>query len=280
MSELDRLADVALRAARAGGEVVRAHFGAARDVREKAPGDWVSAADLASEEAIRDVLARAAPGIAFFGEETGGDRSGARGWFVDPLDGTANFLHGLVAVGVSVALVQDGEPAVAVVHAPLLDTSYRAVRGGGAFRDGTRVAVSTRRPAQAIPATGFPFRRKDLLGRYLDAFHGALREFEDLRRAGAASLDLAWTAEGVFDGFFELALGSWDVAAGALAVREAGGIVTDWAGDPAAWLWSGDVVAAPPTVHERLLEVCRGGGLAEQPRLPEAPPGPATGIFD
>jgi myo-inositol-1(or 4)-monophosphatase len=257
VSELDRLADAALAAALAGGEVVRGHFGAAPDVREKAPGDWVSGVDVASEQTIRDVLADRAPGVAFFGEETGGDRSATRGWYVDPLDGTANFLHGFVAVGVSVALVEDGEPVVGVVHAPLLDTTYRAVRGGGAWRDGTRLAVSTRPAANAIPATGFPFRRKDLLDRYLAAFHGAFEEFEDLRRVGGASLDLAWTAEGVFDGFFELSLGTWDVAAGALAVREAGGVVTDWTGDHRAWLWSGDVVAGPPAVHERLLAVCR-----------------------
>ncbi len=254
MSELERLADAALDAALAGGEVVRAHFGAARDIREKAPGDWVSAADLASEQAIRDVLQRRAPDVAFFGEETGGDASTTRGWYVDPLDGTANFLHGFVAVG---------EPVVGVVHAPLLDTTYRAVRGGGAWRDGARLAVSTRAAASAIPATGFPFRRKHLLERYLRAFHGAFDEFEDLRRVGGASLDLCWTAEGVFDGFFELSLGTWDVAAGALAVREAGGVVTDWAGDPAGWLWSGDIVAGPPTVHERLLAVCRAAEIID-----------------
>ncbi len=261
MSELDTLADAALEAAIAGGEIVSAHFGAAREVREKAPGDWVSAADIASEQTVRDVLARLAPDVAFFGEESGGDASSTRGWYVDPLDGTANFLHGFPAVGVSIGLVQDGEPVVGVVHAPLLGTTYRAVRGGGAFRDGRRLAVSTRAPASAIPATGFPFRRKHLLDRYMRAFNGALHEFEDLRRVGGASLDLCWSAEGVFDGFFELSLGTWDVAAGAVMVREAGGIVTDWAGDPNEWLWSGNIVAGPPAVHERLLALCRASEI-------------------
>jgi myo-inositol-1(or 4)-monophosphatase len=117
--------------------------------------------------------------------------------------------------------------------------------------------VSDRAPAQAISATGFPFRRADVRPRFLRAFGAALSEFEDLRRVGAASLDLCWTAEGVFDGFFELGLGTWDVAAGALLVREAGGVVTDWAGDPDAWLWSGDIVAGPPAVQAKLLEICR-----------------------
>lgn len=257
MTDLDlaHLAQVAEQAARAGGEVVAAGFGgASENVREKAAGDWVSDVDTASEVAVRDVLAAGAPDVAFFGEESGGKRA-PLGWLVDPLDGTANFLHGFPAVGVSVGLVQDGEPIVGVVHAPMLGDTYCATRGGGATRNGEPLSVSTREPHQAIPATGFPFRRKDRVAAYLDVFGAAFAVVEDMRRVGAASLDLAWTAAGVFDGFFELALGPWDVAAGALLVREAGGVVTDWVGDPAAWLVTGDIVAAPPAVHARLLEI-------------------------
>jgi myo-inositol-1(or 4)-monophosphatase len=221
-------------------------------VRAKAPGDWVSDVDTASEAAVRDVLAAGAPGTAFFGEESGGERA-ALGWLVDPLDGTANFLHGLPAVGVSVALVEDGEPVVGVVHAPLLGDTYIATRGQGATRNGERLAVSTREPHEAIPATGFPFRRKDRVQPYLEVFNEAFGVVEDLRRVGAASLDLAWTAAGVFDGFFELALGPWDVAAGGLLIEEAGGVVTDWAGGD-DWL-RGDILAGSPAVHEELLEL-------------------------
>jgi myo-inositol-1(or 4)-monophosphatase len=252
--DLAHLLQVAERAARIGGDVVAASFGDPSNVREKAPGDWVSDVDTTSEHAVRDALAEGAPGIAFFGEESGGERA-ELGWLVDPLDGTANFLHGFPAVGVSVGLVHEGKPIVGVVHAPLLGDTYCATAGGGATRNGVPLAVSTRAPSDAIPATGFPFRRKDRLATYLDVFHQAFEAVEDLRRAGAASLDLAWTAAGVFDGFFELALGPWDVAAGALLVREAGGVVTDWTGDPDAWLASGDIVAAPPGVHARLLEI-------------------------
>jgi myo-inositol-1(or 4)-monophosphatase len=224
-------------------------------VVEKGPGDWVSAADTASERTIRSLLERAAAGIPVFGEEEGGER-GARGWLVDPLDGTANFLHGLPIVGVSIALVDDGVPVVGVVHAPMLGDTYTARAQGGASCNGVPLHVGTRPVAQAICATGFPFRKKrDRLGEYFPVFQRALTEFEDLRRAGAASLDLAWTAAGVFDGYFEQALGPWDVAAGALLVREAGGVVTDWAGDDTAWLSSGDIVAAPPAIHERLLAI-------------------------
>jgi myo-inositol-1(or 4)-monophosphatase len=265
--DLPGLTVVAERAARAGGEIVRAGFGDAANVREKAPGDWVSDVDTSSERAVQAVLADAAPGIPFFGEESGGER-GPVGWICDPLDGTANFLHRFRVVGVSVALVVDGEPVVGVVHAPLLGETYRATRGAGAYRDGTRHAVSTRTPDHAMVATGFPFRHEDLKDPYLGIFGRALHRFEDLRRAGAASLDLAWTAAGVYDGYFELRLGPWDVAAGALLVREAGGIVTDWAGDERAWLDSGDIVVGPPAVHAAVLDLVAESGIQ--------PPGPSA----
>jgi myo-inositol-1(or 4)-monophosphatase len=255
--DLDALLRAALDAAAAGGGIVRNAFGAARNVREKAPGDLVSDTDHASEAAVRDSLAASAPGVAFFGEESGGERADV-GWFVDPLDGTANFVHGFPVVGVSIGLVAYGEPVVGVVDAPILGDTYWARRGGGAFRNGEAIRVSDRPVTSAICATGFPFRAKrDRLDEYLPTFERALRAFEDLRRAGAASLDLCWTAAGVLDGYFEQALGTWDVAAGALLVREAGGVVTDWHGDDRAWLESGDIVAGPPAVHARILEIAR-----------------------
>ena len=258
-ADLTRMAAVAEAAARLGGAVVTDHFGRlTQGVHSKAPGDYVSEVDLASEEMIRTALDRDAPGIAFFGEEGGGSR-GDLWWVVDPLDGTANFLHGFPVVGVSVALVEAGRPVAGAVHAPLLGgETFTAVRGGGAFRDGRPIRVADRPVASAICNTGFPFKKKHRLDEYRRVFEGAFLTLEDLRRAGAASLDLAWTAAGVFDGFFEIGLGSWDVAAGALLVTEAGGVVTDWAGDDEAWLASGDILAAPPAVHEVLLDLARG----------------------
>jgi myo-inositol-1(or 4)-monophosphatase len=258
--DLDQLLGAAQAAAFAGGRVVAEQFGALRDVREKAPGDWVSEADLASEAAVREHLERAT-GLPVHGEETGGARAAIE-WLVDPLDGTANFVHGLDAVGVSVGLVEHGRPVVGVVHAPLLPgtdgtrgRTYWAARDRGAYRDGTPLSVSGRAPEQAIVATGFPFRRKHRLPEFLATFEPALARFEDIRRVGAASLDLCWTAEGVFDGFFELQLGPWDVAAAGVIVREAGGVVTDWTGDADAWLDSGNILAGPPGVHTALLEL-------------------------
>jgi myo-inositol-1(or 4)-monophosphatase len=255
--DLPSLLRAAEDAASAGGSIVAEHFGATGNAREKAPGDWVSDVDTGSEEAVRESLERDWPSLPVFGEEGGGAR-GDVGWLVDPLDGTANFLHGFPAVGVSVALVEHGVPVVGVVHAPLLGVTYTACRGGGAFSNGKQVTVSGRDPERAICATGFPFRAKaERLDEYLPVFEAALRRFEDLRRAGSASLDLAWTAAGVFDGYFEQALGPWDVAAGALLVREAGGVVTDWSGDDRAWLASGDIVAGSPALHAALLELTR-----------------------
>jgi myo-inositol-1(or 4)-monophosphatase len=253
--DLDALLPVADEAARRGGEIVASRFRATVEPHEKGPGDWVSEVDTESERAIRASLADS--GFPVFGEEEGGERA-ATGWVVDPLDGTANFLHGFPVVGVSVALVHDGSPVVGVVHAPLLHATFAARLGGGATADGVSVTVSDRDVEQAICATGFPFRAKrERLPTYFPVFETALVTFEDLRRAGSASLDLAWTAAGVFDGYFEQALGPWDVAAGALLVREAGGAVTDWAGDDRAWLTSGDIVAGSPATHAATLEIIR-----------------------
>jgi myo-inositol-1(or 4)-monophosphatase len=142
-----------------------------------------------------------------------------------------------------------------VVHAPLLGETYTAAAGAGAWRDGRRLAVSDRQVERSIVLTGFPFKIKHRFPEYRRVFEGMFRAGEDLRRPGAASLDLAWTAAGVFDGFFELGLGPWDVAAGALLVLEAGGMVTDWTGDPDAWFRTGDVLTGPAAVHRVLLDL-------------------------
>lgn len=211
--------------------------------------------DRAAEEAITTVLLEEAPDIPVVGEERGGSR-GERYWLVDPLDGTTNFVHRFPVVGVSVALVEGGRPTAGAVHAPFLETTFTAARGDGAEQDGQPLRISEREPSEAIVATGFPFRYKHRLNEYERVFLPALERFEDLRRAGAASLDLAWTAAGVFDGFFELGLSPWDVAAGALLIEESGGVVTDWngGGDYIA----GDVLAGSPAVHNTLFELATG----------------------
>ncbi len=254
---LPELLDLAERATLRGGRIVLAGRSGTSEER-KGPGDYVTEVDRASERAIREGLGEG-PDIPVVGEEGGGE-PGERYWVVDPLDGTTNYLHGFPVVGVSVALVEEGCPVVGVVHAPLLKETYLAARGHGARlrrRDGEPVAlaVSDRPPDRAVVGTGFPFRQKEALPRYLAAFQGCLERFEDLRRPGAASLDLAWVAAGVFEGFFELGLAPWDVAAGALLIEEAGGVVTDWEGRKD--YLSGDVLAGNPAVHAQLLAIAR-----------------------
>jgi myo-inositol-1(or 4)-monophosphatase len=223
------------------------------EVHNKAAGDYVTEVDRAAEEAIGEILRDGAPGLPVVGEELGGRQEGLF-WLVDPLDGTTNFVHGFPAVGVSVALVEEGRPVAGAVHAPLLGGTWSAARGLGAMDgEGRPLRVSDRPPDRAVVGTGFPFRSKHRLDEYLAVFVPALQRFEDLRRPGAVCLDLAWVARGVFDGFFELGLGSYDVAAGALLVEEAGGAVSDWTGGPD--YLSGDILTGPPQVHGELTRL-------------------------
>jgi len=247
---------VALRAARAGAAVLGASSlpRPGGDAEVKGRGDYVTATDRDSESAILDVLAREAPGVPVLAEERGGLRAQTM-WAVDPLDGTTNFTRGFPIVGISVALLDHGRPVAGAVLAPYLRLEFTMAHGRGAFLNGERLPEHrVLDPSIAVVATGFPFRNEQLLPRYLSMLGRALGRFEDLRRAGAAALDLAWTSSSTFDGFFELGLNTWDVAAGAGLVLEVGGVVSDWAGGD-TWLENGNILAASPAVHEALLEL-------------------------
>ena len=259
MVKRDELRAVAVAAADAAGDVIlrRANDSAALRAEEKAAGDYVTAVDREAEAAAIAVLNAAAPDIPVLAEEAGGSRAD-RLWVVDPVDGTTNLVRSFPVVGVSVALLEEGRPVVAALAAPHLNNAWSAAEGAGANdAAGRPLRVGDREPAGCVVATGFPFRRKDerTLARYLSVFMGALLSFEDLRRAGAASLDLAYAAAGAFDGFFELNLGLWDIAGGALLVREAGGVVTDWLGDERAVFDSGNILAGSPKWHAAMLEI-------------------------
>ena len=247
---------IAADAARVGGETILRAEGTG-SVANKGAGDYVTEVDRASERAIVASLGSATPAIPVVGEELGGGSSD-RYWLVDPLDGTTNFVHGFPIVAVSVALIQDGSPIAGAVHAPFLGETYAGARGHGARverMDGSVQAlrVSDRPSDEAVVGTGFPFRHRERLSRYLPVMAAALERFEDLRRPGAAALDLALVAAGVFDGFFELALSPWDVAAGGLLIEEAGGIVTDWKGT--GDYLAGDILAGSEAVHAELLRL-------------------------
>jgi myo-inositol-1(or 4)-monophosphatase len=253
--DLDAMRSIAREAALAGAATIGAAKPPTAAAAKGLPGDWVTEVDVASERTIGEVLGAATPEIPLQGEELSGELTSGLRWVVDPLDGTTNYVHGFPAVGVSVALVAEDVLAGAIA-APLLGDVWHGAVGRGATWEhrGSSVAcrVSDRPSERAVVATGFPFRRKERLPRYLGTMHRALESFEDLRRPGAACLDLAWTACGVFDGFFELGLAPWDVAAGALLVREAGGVVTDWEGGPR--FLAGDILAAPAQVHGPLVD--------------------------
>lgn len=231
-------------------------------VSVKGPSDFVSQADIRSEQTIREELERARPGYAFLMEESGahGSENWSWRWIVDPLDGTTNFLHAIPNWAISIALekrLPDGgsEIAAALVFAPALDEMFWAEKGVGSYLNDKRLRVSARRDwSAALFATGIPFAKTIARNRLAFArVLGALMpETAGVRRVGAASLDLAWTAAGRYDAYWELGTHAWDVAAGVLLVREAGGYATDPAGSDHV---TGDVVAGNPHIQPRLRDM-------------------------
>ena len=226
---------------------------------EKTQHDFVTGVDRQAEAMIADLLLAAVPGSAVVGEElTPGARPAADViWIVDPLDGTTNFLHGYPQYAVSIAAVADGAIAAGVVHDVARGIVFSAARGAGARLDGAPIRVSAvADPPRALVGTGYPFKRLDLLDRYLLQFAAVVRATSGVRRAGSAALDLADVAAGRFDAFWELSLAPWDVAAGVLLVREAGGVVTTLEGN-ADVLQHGSVVAGNPAMHAWLMTLLR-----------------------
>ena len=220
----------------------------------KGRNDFVTDVDRTAEAMIQDVLLAGEPGSRVVGEELSPDlsREGLV-WIVDPLDGTTNFLHDYPACAVSIGAAVDGVLEAGVVLRLDPDWCFTARRGAGAWLGGARLAVSTiTEPGPALIGTGFPFKHPDQLPRYLEQFSRVMLATSGIRRAGSAALDLADLAAGRFDGFWELQLAPWDVAAGLLLVREAGGVVTDLAGAPRD-LGHGPVVAGNPAIHRWLL---------------------------
>jgi myo-inositol-1(or 4)-monophosphatase len=227
---------------------------------EKGRADFVTEVDRESERLIAETLREAAPGSTVVGEEltpldaAAATRAGLA-WVVDPLDGTTNYLHRFPFYAVSIGAVVDGEPVAGVVHHVPADVRFHAVAGGGAFQDGAPLRVSGVTEArQALIGTGFPYRYyKEELPRYQAHFATVIAGSGGLRRPGSAALDLCYVAAGIFDGFWELKLAPWDVAAGTLIVREAGGVVTGLSGERAV-IRHGSIVAGNPAIHDWLLK--------------------------
>lgn len=228
-------------------------------VSRKGPADFVSAADRRSEEVIRTELERARPGYSFLMEESGahgGDDPQHR-WIVDPLDGTTNFLHGVPHFGISIALERQGRLQAGVIYDPIADEMFVAEKGRGAFVNDRRLRVAGRTNlSEALVATGIPFMGHGDHARYLQQLTAIMPQVAGIRRFGAAALDLAWVAAGRFDGFWEHGLKPWDVAAGILIIREAGGFVTDLSGGD-TMLETGGIVAANEAIHRGLVALLR-----------------------
>jgi len=222
---------------------------------KKARHDYVSEVDRACEAEIVREIKRFYPDHAFLCEESGASGDGEYVWVIDPLDGTSNYLHGLPHFAVSIALQINGRTQHAVVYDPIRDELFNASRGSGAFMNNKRMRVSSRNGLDgAVLATAFPFRERDKLPAFGRVFQAVFSKIEDIRRAGTASLDLAWVAAGRMDGYFEMGIKPWDVAAGALIVREAGGVVLDFDGED-TFEESGNIIAAPYKVMTPLKQL-------------------------
>lgn len=251
--------NVMVQAAMKAGKSLARDFGEVQNLQVslKGPGDYVSQADRRAEEIIYSELSRARPGYSFLMEERGtvaGDDDQHR-WIVDPLDGTTNFLHGIPMFAISIALERQGQIVAGVIYNPAMDELYTAERGGGAFMNDRRLRVAARaKLSDAVITTGVPHLGRGHHGVALIELKNVMGEAAGIRRFGAASLDLAYVAAGRVDGYWERWLSPWDMAAGILMVREAGGFSSDISGGQ-NMLEDGTVVAGNEVIHRQLLQM-------------------------
>jgi len=224
------------------------------EIDTKQSSDFVTRVDKESEEIIVRIIKERFPEHHFLAEETHKDNEpGEYRWIIDPLDGTTNFIHQYPAFSVSIALEHKGEVIVGVIFDPLRNELFTAEKEGGAFLNDNSIRVSQLNDmGSALITTGFPFRKKQLLDDYLRLFKSILMKVSDIRRAGSAALDLAHLACGRCDGFFEIGLNPWDVAAGSIIIKEAGGIISDFGGGN-NYLLTGNIVAGTPFIHNEIL---------------------------
>ena len=257
-NDLNKYLDVAKESALRAGIIQKKHFRklCPSMIDEKAKNDFVTEVDRKSEEIIKGHIRSHFSDHDILAKESLSERSASHFlWIVDPLDGTLNYIHGLPCFAVSIALEIEGEMAVCLIYEPLRENIYTAIKGQGAFKNDKRIHVSRSNTLNtSLIATGFPFRIKDVIDNYLKVFKELFMHATGIRRCGSACLDLAYTAEGIFGGFFECALSPWDMAAGTLLVKEAGGIVTDFNGSN-QYLKTGNIVAGSKGVHHEMLKI-------------------------
>lgn len=257
--------NIAIKAARRAGSIIsRASFDVDKlNVKRKQQNDFVSEVDRAAEDAVIRIIQEAYPDHAFHAEESGITGQSEHVWIIDPLDGTTNFLHGFPQYCVSICVQHKGALMHAVIYDPTRNELFTASRGGGSFLNERRMRVSKHGQLdEALIGTGFPFRQMDHIDDYLRAFKTVAQSTAGIRRPGSAALDLAYVACGRYDGFWEMGLAPWDMAAGALLIKEAGGLVTDFDGAE-DYLNQGNIVAGTPKVFAPLLKI-----VAPQSRSP------------
>jgi myo-inositol-1(or 4)-monophosphatase len=252
--------NIAVRAARKAGSVInRATLdGAGFEVRAKQQNDFVTRVDHAAEEAILEIVRKSYPDHAVLAEESGAAAGAAEyQWIIDPLDGTTNFIHGFPQYCVSIAIRHRDVLAHGVIYDPNRNELFTASKGRGAFLNDRRIRVSKcLRLGDALIGTGFPFREGARIDLYTNQLKNLMQKTAGVRRAGAAALDLAYVACGRLDAFWELGLSPWDMAAGALMIQEAGGLVGDLRGD-SGYLESGEIACATPKIYPTLLEALK-----------------------
>jgi myo-inositol-1(or 4)-monophosphatase len=261
--------NIAVKAARKAGNIISR---ASRDidlikVETKRRNDFVTEVDRASENVIIEVLREAYPNHAILAEESGASKGSQADyvWIIDPLDGTTNFIHSVPHYCISIGLQHKGVMQQGVIFDPIKNELFTATRGAGAYLNDKRIRVSSRdRIADALIGTGFPFRDTSFLDRYMTMFKAVTLNCTGVRRPGAAALDLAYVAAGRFDGFWEIGLAPWDVAAGALLVLEAGGLIGNLEGE-GDFMETGEVAAGNPKVFAQMLATLAGSGAATRP---------------
>jgi len=251
--------NIAVRAARRAGSIItRAALDGGFEVRSKRMNDFVTRVDHAAEEAIIEIVRKSYPDHAVLAEESGAAEGRAEyQWIIDPLDGTTNFIHGFPQYCVSIAIRHRDALAHGVIYDPVRNELFTASRGRGAYLNDRRMRVSKcLRLADALVGTGFPFREMSRINLYVQQLRNLMAKSAGLRRAGAAALDLAYVACGRLDAFWELGLSPWDMAAGALMIQEAGGLVGDLRGE-AGYLEAGEIACATPKVFPGLLDALK-----------------------
>ncbi|MDD4943958.1 inositol monophosphatase family protein [Rhodoferax sp.] len=259
-SNLHPMINVAVKAARAAGAIINRAALDVESVRvsQKQVNDFVTEVDQASEALIIETLLGAYPGHAIWAEESGrehGAQDSDYVWIIDPLDGTTNFIHGLPTYCVSIALAVKGKVEQAVIYDPTRNDLFTATKGRGAYMNNRRIRVAKRtRLQECLIATGFPYRPEDDINTYLRLMGDMMARTAGLRRPGAAALDLAYVAAGFTDGFFELGLQPWDVAAGSLLITEAGGLVGNFSGD-ANFLEQRECMAGNPRIYGQMVAI-------------------------